>query len=97
MFEIEFTESALEDLEHLRRADQNVILDAIAEQLTLEPLAPTRNRKPLRPNDLAEWELRAGKLRAFYDIDFNSSIVSIKAVGWKEHNKLFIRGREFTL
>jgi mRNA-degrading endonuclease RelE of RelBE toxin-antitoxin system len=87
LFEIEFTESALADLDYLRRSDQKVILDAVSEQLTREPLAPTRNRKPFRPNDLAEWELRAGKLRAFYDIDVAANIVSIKAVGWKEHNR----------
>jgi mRNA-degrading endonuclease RelE of RelBE toxin-antitoxin system len=97
MFEIEFTESALADLEYLRRSDQNIILDAIAEQLAVEPLVKTRNRKPLRPNDLADWELRAGRLRAFYAIDVETRIVSIKTIGWKEHNKLFVRGREFKL
>ena len=42
------------------------VLDAIERQLTHEPLIETRNRKPLRPNPIAAWELRAWALRVFY-------------------------------
>lgn len=57
----------------------------------------TKNRKPLRPNELAEWELRVAKYRIFYDIVSEPRTVKIKAIGWKEHNRLLIRGREFAL
>jgi len=97
MFRIEFTESASEDLDFLRKPEQRLILDAIERQLAVEPLTPTRNRKPLRPNDLSEWGLRIGKYRVFYDVDAESSTVTVKAVGWKEHNRLFIRGKESSL
>ncbi len=97
MFEIVFSDSSREDLRFLRKAEQNAVLDAIEQHLTAEPLSETRNRKPLRPNDLATWEVRAGSYRVFYDVDEAEQQVVIKAVGWKEHNKLFIRGKEYPL
>jgi mRNA-degrading endonuclease RelE of RelBE toxin-antitoxin system len=54
-FDVEVTDSALDDLHYFKKAEQNVILDAIEEQLTATPLTPTRNRKALRPNDLSAW------------------------------------------
>ena len=66
MFELIFTESAIEDLRYLSKADQNLILDTVEQQLLQEPLTVTRNRKPLRPNDISAWELRIGQHRVFY-------------------------------
>jgi mRNA-degrading endonuclease RelE of RelBE toxin-antitoxin system len=97
MFEIVFTESAFDDLRFLKKAEQNVVVDAIEDQLTKEPLVQTRNRKPLRPNNLSSWEARVGAHRVFYDVDESNQKVTIKAVGWKVHNKLFIRGKEYDL
>jgi mRNA-degrading endonuclease RelE of RelBE toxin-antitoxin system len=96
-FAIEFTQSALDDLRDLRRTDQSRILDSVDRHLSSEPMSAARNRKALRPNNLAAWELRIGKLRAFYDVDVSRKVVLVKAVGWKEHNRLFVRGKEFTL
>jgi mRNA-degrading endonuclease RelE of RelBE toxin-antitoxin system len=50
-----------------------------------------------RPNDLSAWELRVGMYRVFYDVDPQQRTVRIKAVGWKERDKLVIRGKELTL
>lgn len=97
MFETLFTESAYDDLCYLKKFEQGLILDAIEEQLSTQPAVSTKNRKPLRPNELSEWELRIGKYRVFYDIFAESNMVKIKAIGWKEHNILFIRGKEFVL
>ena len=97
MFKVEFTASALEDLDFFKPYEQNPILDAVEQQLPHEPLTPTRHRKELRPNPLATWELQAGKYRVFYDVEQEDQVVRVKAVGWKEHNQLFIRGKEFTL
>jgi mRNA-degrading endonuclease RelE of RelBE toxin-antitoxin system len=69
----------------------------IQEQLTHQPLEITRNRKKLRPNELAEWELRVIPFRVFYDIDRDRSIVKIIAVGYKQGNTLFIHGEEYEL
>ena len=64
-------------------------LDAIDAQLTRRPLLETRNRKPVRPNPLAPWELRVGNLRVYYDVkEPPESVVSIIAVGRKERDKV---------
>ncbi len=96
-FKIEFSDRALDNLLGLRKRDQQVIVDAIETQLTHEPGKPTRNRKPMEDNQLAPWELRVRKFRAFYDIDPDASTVVIIAVGHKAHNKLFIGGEEIEL
>ena len=97
MFDVRFTASALDDLRVFKKADQNVVLDGVEKQLTTTPLAPTRNRKAFRPNDLSAWELRVGEYRVFYDVDETGATVTVKAVGKKEHNKLYIRGKEYEL
>jgi len=97
VFNLEITESARDDLRFLKPFEQRRILDAIEQQLTREPVTPTRHRKHLHPNDLSAWELRLGKDRIFYDVEEESATVRIKAIGWKEHNRLFLRGKEYLL
>ena len=97
MFHLEITESARDDLRFLQPFAQRRILDEIAQQLPNEPLTATRHRKPLRPNDLSAWELRVGTYRIFYDVEEERATVRVKAIGWKEHNRLFIRGKEYLL
>ena len=92
MYEIEFTPSARKDLNALRKFEQQAILDAIDEQLRFEPTVETTNRKRLQPNDIAEWELRLGKYRVFYDVEVQVKIVAIQAIGFKIGNELYIRG-----
>ncbi len=94
MYEIEFTPEALDDLKALKKNEQSIILDAIETQLRYEPTKETRNRKQLRPNEVAEWELRVGKFRVFYNVYEEVQIVSIEAVGFKVGNLLFIRGKK---
>lgn len=93
MFEIEFTPEALDDLEALKKSDQVLIIDAIETQLRHEPLVETRNRKQLRPNQVAGWELRVGRLRILYNVYQDIPVVSVEAIGFKIGNMLFIRGR----
>jgi len=97
MFEIRFTQEAIDDLQSLRKRDQQEIITAIESQLGHQPAEPTRNRKQLRPNQLAEWELRVGDFRVFYDADGAIAVVTILAVGWKRGSKLFVRGEEYEL
>lgn len=102
MYSIEYTEEALTDLEYFRKSERQLILDQVDGQLTYEPNVETNNRKRLRPNQVAEWELRVGKYRVFYDVTTQVNtevvkIVKVEAVGFKEHNQLFIRGKEFKL
>ncbi len=97
MFEIEFTAEAADDLRNMRKFDQRQIMDVIQEQLYHQPAIQTRNRKQLRPNALAEWELRIDRFRVFYDVDEDDQLVKIVSIGEKRGNVLFIRGEEFQL
>ena len=91
--------------EHLGAIDAKydaLIRAKAAEQLTHEPDVETRNRKPIRPpaGFQAEWELRFGpnnRFRVFYQIDHESRVVRIVAVGVKERNRLLVGGEEVTL
>lgn len=96
-FVLEFTESALDDLSYYRKYEQTLIVDQTEIQLSYQPTTETRNRKPLERNDLADWELRVGTYRVFYDVDPAQASVKIKAIGHKEHDRLFIGGKERTL
>ena len=93
MFEIELTQEALGDLAALKKNEQIRVIDAIEAQLKYEPTSETRSRKRLRPNEVAEWELRVGKFRVFYNIGEAIKIVQIEAVGFKIGNLLFIRNK----
>jgi mRNA-degrading endonuclease RelE of RelBE toxin-antitoxin system len=97
MFNIAWTASALHDLRFFEKREQRIIADGIDEQLLHEPLTKTRNRKPLRPNSLAKWEVRLGDFRVLYDASEETGVVEIKGVGWKVHNKLYFRGEERSL
>jgi len=97
VFEIKFTDDAKVDLRYFTRAQQSGILDAIEKQLRHQPSVETKNRKKLRENIIATYELRINKVRVFYNIYGSENVVDIAAVGWKEHNELFIRGRKVNL
>src|SRR5918997_6018307 len=84
MFQIDFTPEALEDLRLLRAYDQRRIIEAAQAQRRHQPARETRNRKRLRPNELAEWELRIAAFRVFYDVDEENEFVKIEAVGCQE-------------
>lgn len=95
MFKIEFTTEAIEDIRMFRKHERKRIIEGIEDQLKYQPVQETRNRKKLRPNQIAEWELRIDKFRIFYDVDEGS--VRIEAVGYKKGSTLFIHGEEYRL
>lgn len=48
----------------------------------------------MRPNPIAPWELRIGRLRVYYDVDdYPEHVVNIRAVGIKDRNNVRI-GKE---
>lgn len=96
-FVLEFTQSALDDLSNFRKYEQTLIVDQIEIQLSYEPTFQTRNRKPLDESTLAEWELRIGGYRVFYDVNPTEASVKIKAIGYKEHGTFYLRGKEYDL
>ncbi len=97
VFAIQFTPEAIEDLRSYSKRDRRRVMDDIESSLTYEPDRETRNNKRLRPNRLAEWELRVDRFRVFYDIDGEGRAVKIEAVGHKRGNRLYLRGEEFEL
>ena len=92
MYEIEFSDEALEDLKWFKKREQNEILDGIEANLRYEPAVVTRNRDRLRPNETAEWKLRIRKYRVYYDIDEDVYVVMIVAIGLKIGNTVYFRG-----
>ncbi len=97
-YEIEFAESVKAQLKGFSARERSIVIEAIEEQLVYEPLVETRNRKLMRPNPIAPWELRIGNLRVFYEIaDDEADVVRILAIGRKEGNRLFIADQEVIL
>ncbi len=94
MYQIEYTQNALNDLKWFEKHEQKVIVQAIDTQLSYEPTVPTRNRKPMRPNPLGAWELRVGEFRVLYDVSETVQIVEIERIGQKRGNQFFFRGNQ---
>ena len=97
-YTVEFAQSVEGHFRVLTTRDRTLGFDAIQRQLLHEPLKETRNRKPLRPNPIAPWELRVGHLRVFFEVaGAESGVVRILAVGRKRRNTLVIGGKEVQL
>ncbi len=95
MYKVRFAESAEDHFAQLTARQQSIIVDAVRVQLQHEPLRETRNRKKLRPNPLAPWELRVGALRIFYDVDAQEpDLVNVLAIGIKRGHRLIVAGKE---
>jgi len=75
-----------------------MVFDAVDAQLAHQPTVETRNRKPMRPNPLAPWELRIGELRVYYDVEEDpEKLVIVLAVGIKDRSRIIIGGEEIEL
>ncbi|MGQ9625790.1 MAG: type II toxin-antitoxin system RelE family toxin [Anaerolineae bacterium] len=93
-YRIEYSPDAEEHLRALTARQQATVLDAVDKQLGHQPTVETRNRKPMRPNPVAPWELRIGNLRVYYDVEEEPEpVVYIRAVGIKQRNLVRI-GKE---
>jgi mRNA interferase RelE/StbE len=95
-FRVTLTPSAEADLDYLKRFEQCVIVDAAKRYLQNDVHIESQHRKKLRPNSLAPWKLRIGQYRVFYEVE-DATAVKIVAIGYKEHNDLFIRGQRVEL
>ncbi len=70
-------------------------LDRVPRQLAYQPTVETRNRKRMRPNPLAPFELRVGTLRVDYEFSEGPDpTVLIRAIGTKRGNRVRI-GKEW--
>jgi mRNA-degrading endonuclease RelE of RelBE toxin-antitoxin system len=92
-FEITITADAESHMTALSPREQRVLETAILARLQDQPTTPTKSIKRLRPNPLAEFELRVNDLRALYNVEGNEVVLLV--VGRKVGNKLIVEGQEF--
>ena len=95
-YEIRFASSAKRHLQKFAVGERAAIVAAVEKQLSHQPLAQTRNRKRLRPNPIAPWELRVRTVRVFYEVD-QPGVVTVLAIGAKRGNRLTIGDEEIEL
>src|SRR5213593_1953547 len=97
LFAIAYDEEVKQHLRSIESKYHSFIRSRIENQLRLEPVTETRNRKPLRqpaPFD-ATWELRLGpgnRFRVLYGVNHAQQQVEIQAIGVKVGNRLLIAG-----
>jgi mRNA-degrading endonuclease RelE of RelBE toxin-antitoxin system len=92
-YTITITEDGERQLRTLSARDRRILEAAILSRLEHQPKTPTRAIKRLKPNRLAEFELRVGDLRALYNVESEEVVILI--VGRKVGNKLIVEREEF--
>ncbi|HVA46974.1 MAG TPA: hypothetical protein VNH11_11455 [Pirellulales bacterium] len=96
-FVVNLKESVIDDLRWLGRKHGRLLLKEAERRLSVDPLAEARNMKTLRPNPVAQRELRlSGKYRILFNVDPADEIVTIVLVGEKRGDALIVQGEEFT-
>ena len=97
-YRIEYSPETDSHLRCLTARQRSIVFDAVDERLLHEPAVETRNRRPMRPNPLAPWELRIEELRVYYDVEEEpEQLVTILAVGIKDRSRVIIGGEEVEL
>ena len=87
------TEDGERQLRAFAARDQRILEVAIASRLEHQPTTLCKAIKRLRPNPLAEFELRVGDLRVLYNLEGEDVVIIV--VGRKLGNKLIVEGEEF--
>jgi mRNA-degrading endonuclease RelE of RelBE toxin-antitoxin system len=97
-YEIDFAPEVKKHLKALTARQRTIVYEGIEAQLSHQPLVETRNRKLMRPNPLAPWELRLGDLRVYYRVtEEPKKMVEIAAVGIKQRDQIWIAGERADL
>jgi mRNA-degrading endonuclease RelE of RelBE toxin-antitoxin system len=94
-FHITITEEAESQLRSLPVREQRIVEAAVTARLLDQPTTPTKAIRRLRPNPLAEFELRVRDLRVLYNVEQDNCEVVLLIVGRKVGNKLIVGGEEF--
>jgi mRNA-degrading endonuclease RelE of RelBE toxin-antitoxin system len=90
-FRIEYAPATISHLKALTARQQSIVLAGAARYLSVDPNVETRNRKPMRLNPVAAWELRLGNLRVYFDVVIEPEpVVVVLAVGVKQRNAVRI-------
>ena len=94
---VNLKESVVDDLRWFGKKDGRKLLKEAEQHLTADPLLESRNMKSLRPNPIADRELRLfGKYCVLFNVDEEIEEVTIILVGEKRGDSLFVQGEEFT-
>jgi mRNA-degrading endonuclease RelE of RelBE toxin-antitoxin system len=104
-YDINYAPIAMEHLRALDARTRAIIVGEVERHLCHQPESPARNRKRLRPNPFAPWELRVGDLRVFYSVESEPAgdeaakegRVFVLAVGIKRGNRLWVGQEEFEI
>ncbi len=95
-WKVALKESVIDDLKHFGKKQHRAILKQVIAILEKKPLEESRNLKVLRPNAMAERELRLfGKYRVLFNVSQPEQTVTVLVVGEKKGNALYVRGKEF--
>ena len=93
-YAVKYSPETVEHMEALTARQRTIVLDGVDEQLRDQPTVETKNRKPMRANALAPWELRIGDLRVYYEVqDAPKPEVQIRAIGVMERNQVRIANK----
>src|SRR5437879_3168924 len=94
---VEVKEAALKHLQWFGKRTGRKLLKKALEYLEQDPLAETKNLKTLRPNPVADKELRLfGIYRVLFSVAEDAELVTIILVGEKRGNRLLVMGEEFS-
>ena len=93
---IEIKERAVEHFRWFGKRTARKLLKAVLSCLEHDPLADTKNLKTLRPNKIAQRELRLfGKYRVLFSVDKPEHLATVILVGEKRGDRLLVLGEEF--
>ena len=93
---VRLKESVIDDLRFLGSTQGRAVLKAATERLASDPLTVSRHLKKLRPNPVADRELRLfGRYRVLFAVDEVERVVTILLVGEKRGNSLYVQGERF--
>jgi mRNA-degrading endonuclease RelE of RelBE toxin-antitoxin system len=81
MFDIKFTNCAIEDLGLFPKSEQKWIVTALESKLKTGAAKESGDRKRLRLKGAGGWEIRLGDVRVFYNVDMVNEMVKIEAIG----------------
>jgi mRNA-degrading endonuclease RelE of RelBE toxin-antitoxin system len=94
-YRVEYDPEAEEHLTRFSARDEAMVLEKVVEQLSHEPKTVARNRKRMRPNRLAPWVLRLGRIRVYHEVrERREKVVMVRAIGIKDRD---IGGEEVDL
>ncbi len=96
-WKVEVKEAAIGHLAWFGKKTSRKLLQSALKFLQQDPLAETKNLKSLRPNPVAQRELRLfGKYRVLFSVEAEDERVTIILVGEKRGRNLLVSGREFS-